>query len=220
MNLKSYIILLPLLMIAGFCESQEVAFWNKINNILTKSAKIDTVLVYQPKAGFSLGVFTTGQKAGFDVNVNFKAKYEDGSTLPCLSTYGISENLCKKVGLDMSYGNTGFGYGFEGGARSAQKKRSFGLNIVGKSWGVHFNYLSICNPFTTGIAIGEKGSENYWEGQWITKEMAMLRDLSIDGYYVFNNKRFAFPVTYKVGLVQPHTAGSWMLTVLTCTFAV
>lgn len=39
-----------------------------------------------------------------------------------------------------------------------------------------------------------------------------MRNFAIDGYYVFNNKRFAYPAAYKIGLVQRHTAGSWMLT--------
>lgn len=38
-----------------------------------------------------------------------------------------------------------------------------------------------------------------------------MRSFSIDGYYVFNNKRFAFPAAYKMSLVQRHTTGSWML---------
>ena len=205
-------ILLVLLMAAGLCQAQGVSFWEKVNYRLTKPAEIDTAFVYQPKAGFSLGLFTTGQKAGVDLDVDFNLKYDDGSTLPCLSTFHLSENLCKKIGLDVGYGNIGFGYGLEVGTRSVQKKSSLGLNIVGKSWGLHFNYFNISNPFTTSIAIGEPGSPEYLEDTWTAEEMARLKNLSIDGYYVFNNKRFAFPAAYKVGLVQRHTAGSWMLT--------
>lgn len=105
-------------------HAQEIGFWNKVNAFLTKPAVVDTAFVYQPKAGFSLGVFSTGQKAGFEVDVDFKMKYADGITLPGRSTYSLSENLCKKVGIDLGYGNVGFGYGLEVGPRSAQKKRS------------------------------------------------------------------------------------------------
>ncbi len=200
------------LFVAITTHAQEVGFWNKVNAFLTKPAVVDTAFVYQPKASFSLGLFSTGQKAGFDVDVNFKVKYADGTTLPCVSTYSLSEDLCKKVGLDLGYGNVGFGFGLEVGPRSAQKKHSLGLNIKGKSWGVHAEYFSISNPFTTGIAIGEAGSSSYWEDQWTTEENALLKNFTIDGYYVFNNKRFAYPATYKIGLVQRHTAGSWLVT--------
>lgn len=193
-------------------KAQHVGFWGKVNHFLTKPAKVDTMFVYQPSPGFSLGLFTTGQKAGFDVDADFKIKYDDGTTLPCSSTYSLSENLCKKIGLDLGYGNVGFGYGLEVGPRSAQKKRSLGLNIKGKSWGTHVEYYNISNPFTTGITIGNEGDADYWEDKWTTAEMARLQNFTIDGYYVFNNKRFAYPAAYKVGLVQRHTAGSWMVT--------
>lgn len=200
------------LFVAITTHAQEVGFWNKVNAFLTKPAVVDTAFVYQPKACFSLGLFSTAQKAGFDVDVNFKVKYADGTILPCVSTYSLSENLCKKVGLDLDYGNVGFGYGLEVGPRSAQKKRSLGLNVKGKSWGVHVEYFSISNPFTTGIVIGEAGSPDYWEDQWTTEENALLKNITVDGYYVFNNKRFAYPAAYKIGLVQRHTAGSWLVT--------
>ena len=82
-------------------KAQHAGFWGKVNHFL--------MFVYQPSPGFSLGLFTTGQKAGFDVDAVFKIKYGDGTTLPCSSTYSLSENLCKKIGLDLGYGNVGFG---------------------------------------------------------------------------------------------------------------
>ena len=206
------LIAIAFLFAAMSAHAQEIGFWNKVNAFLTKPAVVDTAFVYQPKAGFSLGLFSTGQKAGFDVDVDFKVKYADGTTLPCVSTYSLSENLCKKVGVDLGYGNVGFGYGLEVGPRSAQKKRSLGLNIKGKSWGAHVEYFSISNPFTTGLTIGEEGDEGFWEDQWTTEENALLKNFTVDGYYVFNNKRFAYPAAYKIGLVQRHTAGSWLVT--------
>ena len=122
------LIAIAFLFAAMSAHAQEIGFWNKVNAFLTKRAVVDTAFVYQPKAGFSLGLFSTGQKAGFDVDVDFKVKYADGTTLPCVSTYSLSENLCKKVGIDLGYGNVGFGYSLEVGPRSAQKKRSLGLN--------------------------------------------------------------------------------------------
>lgn len=201
------LIVIAFLFAAMSAHAQEIGFWNKVNAFLTKPAVVDTAFVYQSKAGFSLGLFSTGQKAGFDVDVDFKVKYADGTTLPCRSTYSLSENLCKKVGIDLGYGNVGFGYSLEIGPRSAQKRRSLGLNVQGKSWGVHVEYFSISNPFTTGLTIGEEGEEGYWEDQWTTEENALLKNFTLDGYYVFNNKRFAYPAAYKIGLIQRHTAG-------------
>ena len=192
--------------------AQEITFWQKVNDRLTKRADVDTTRIYQPRPGFSLGLFATGQKAGFDVNVSFDLISLEGIPKSGTAAYSISENLCKKIGLELGYGNVLLGYGFEVGPRSATKKRSFALNVVGRSWGVRLNYYNINNPFKTSIEWGKKGDEYYWTDELVAQDLAMLRSLSVDGYYVFNNKRFAFPATYKVGLVQRRTAGSWMLT--------
>ena len=137
----------------------------------------------------------------------------DGQSVPGLSTYRLSENLCKKVGLEVGYGNISLGYGFEVGHKSAWKKSAFAFNIIGKSWGVRFNYFKITNPFTSELTLGNEGDSLYIHDEIVSKESAILRNFAIDGYYVFNNKRFAYPAAYKIGLVQRHTAGSWMLTV-------
>ena len=191
-------------------QAQKTTFWHKVNYFLTKPAVVDTTRIYQPKPGFSLGLFSTEQKAGFYTNVKFNLDI-DGQSLPGLSTYRLSENLCKKVGLEVGYGNIGLGYGFEIGHKSAWKKSAFAFNIIGKSWGLRFSYFKITNPFTSGLTLGNEGDSIYINDEIISKESAVLRNFSIDGYYVFNNKRFAFPAAYKMSLVQRHTTGSWML---------
>ena len=193
-------------------QAQETTIWQKFNYFLTKPAVVDTTRIYQPKPCFSLGLFTTGQKAGFDVDVDFGINLDEMGSLNGVSSYSITENLCKKIGLEVGYGNVGFGYGLEVGPRSATKKRSFAFNIVGKSWGVRLNYFKITNPFTSGLALGDEGDSLYIHDEFTTEELASLRNFTIDGYYVFNNKRFAYPAAYKMGLVQRRTAGSWMLT--------
>ena len=193
-------------------QAQEITFWHKVNHFLTKPAPVDTTLIYQPKAGFSLGVFTTGQKASFDVDVNFMMDFGDGDRLTGVTQYNISENLCKKIGLEVGYGNVNLGYGLEVGPRSASKKRTFAFNILGRSWGVHLNYFKITNPFNSGLTIGNEEDEYYLHDEFTSSELAALRSFTVDGYYVFNNKRFAYPAAYKKSLVQRCTTGSWMLT--------
>lgn len=192
-------------------HAQKPIFWHKVNYFLTKPAKVDTTRIYQPAPGFSLGLFTTGQKASFNVDVNFMIKL-GYKPLTGISQYSLDESICKKIGLEVNYGNVGFGYGLEVGSRSAWKKSSFAFNIVGKSWGTHLDYFKITNPFLTGLTLGAEGDENYQHDEFISEEPATLRSFAIDGYYVFNNKRFAYPAAYKFGLIQRHTAGSWMLT--------
>ena len=209
--MKRLLIIIAFFLGVSSLQAQERTFWHKINYFLTKPAVVDTTRIYQPKPCFSLGLFSTGQKAVFNTNVKFIIDI-DGLSVPGLSTYRLSENLCKKVGLEVGYGNISLGYGFEVGHKSAWKKSAFAFNIIGKSWGVRFNYFKITNPFTSELTLGNEGDSLYIHDEIVSKESAILRNFAIDGYYVFNNKRFAYPAAYKIGLVQRHTAGSWMLT--------
>ena len=83
---------------------------------------------------------------------------------------------------------------------------------MGKSWGAKFNYSKISNPFISSMTIGQESDDDYFHDEIITEEAAILKNFTADGYYVFNNMRFAYPAAYKIGLIQRHTAGSWMLT--------
>ena len=210
--MRKFVIALTLFFCCVSLQAQEITIWQKVNYFLTKPAIIDTTRIYQPKSCFSLGLFTTGQKAGFNVDVNFGIDLDEMGSVAGVSNYSLSENPCKKIGLELGYGNVGFGYGLEVGPRSAWKKSAFAFNVVGKSWGVHLNYYNITNPFKSGLTLGTEGDSLYIHDEFISKELASLRSFTIDGYYVFNNKRFAYPAAYKMGLVQRRTAGSWMLT--------
>ena len=205
-------LIVVLLFAALTAHGQEVTFWHKVNHMFTKPADVDTMVVFQPKAGFSLGLFTTGQKAGFDVDVNYMIDFANNERMAGLSQYSLSESLCKKIGLEVGYGKVSLGYSLEVVPRSARKKSAFGLGIIGKSWGAKFNYSKITNPFISSLTVGQEGAEGYFHDEIITKEAAVLKNFTVDGYYVFNNKRFAYPAAYKMGLIQRHTAGSWMLT--------
>ena len=60
--------------------------------------------------------------------------------------------------------------------------------------------------------LGANLFDDYYEKEVLSDDPAKLECLYVDGYYVFNHKRFAYPAAYKAGLVQRRTAGSWMVT--------
>jgi hypothetical protein len=193
-------------------QAQELTFWQKVNKLLTTFPNIDSTYIYQPKQSFTLGMFSTVQQAGFDTRANFDIRNEDGTTTSGTSHYSLLEQPSMKLGLELGYGKFVLGYGIEVGPKSAYKKRALGLNLLGKSWGLHFNYFKVSNTFQSGIKIGYPEDENYCEDWMVSTNPAMLKYFSLDGYYVFNNKKFAYPAAYKAGLVQRKTAGSWMVT--------
>lgn len=209
--MRKHILFIVLFVGMTTMQAQDLTIWQKARIFLTKARDMDTTRIYQPEANFTLGLFTTGQKASFDVDVNFMLDLGNDKKITGLTQYNLRENLCQKIGLEVGYGNVSLGYGFEVGTRSAMKKRALAFNILGKSWGLHMNYYRITNPFKSSLTIGAEGDTDYFYDEFTSTELAELRSFSIDGYYVFNNKRFAYPAAYKKSMVQRRTAGSWML---------
>lgn len=194
-------------------QAQENRFLKKVHYFLTKPDDVDSTRIYQPnKACFAVGPFFSVQRAGFDVDVNFSVNSDEMESVTGVSSFSISETPCKKIGVEVDYGNIGFGYSHEIGAPSATTKRSLDFHMVGRSWGVGLNYFKISNPFTSGLTLWDEHDNVTLQDEFTTEELAMMRSFTIDGYYVFNNKRFAYPAAYKMGMVQRYTAGSFMLT--------
>ena len=109
--MKKLITLILLFCSVASLHAQEPVFLQKAYEFLIKRDDVDTTRIYQPsKACLSLGLFTTGQKAGFDVDVDFMIDFSDNERIAGLSQYSLSENLCKKIGLEVGYGNVGLGY--------------------------------------------------------------------------------------------------------------
>ena len=211
--MKKLLIITSLFLCMASLQAQKSPLLKKVYQFIIQPENVDTISIYQPsRACFSLGVFTTAQKAGFDVNLHFKADMGFEKPVSGLSQYSLSENICDKLGFEIAYGNVSLSYSFELGSKSAFKKNAFEFNIQGREWGVGVEYFKITNPFITSLTLGEEGDEYYYHDEIIAEGGTYLRSLYIDGYYVFNNKRFAYPAAYKIGMVQRHTAGSWLVT--------
>ncbi len=166
---KSLVVIFLLSMLST--QAQELNFWQKANNMLTKFKNIDSTYVYQPKQGFTLGLFSSIQRVGIDVTAMFDINYDD-LTLPGSSKYSLREGVSPKIGLELGYGKLVLGYGVEVGPKRAYKKQAFGLNLLGKSWGLHFNYFNLSNRFKTNIEIGEEGQDNYHTEEILSKDPA------------------------------------------------
>ena len=82
-------------------QAQELTFWQKVNYRLTKPAEIDTMRIYQPKAGLSLGAY-------FSVHADTlrkKATHEALTQIPqanLLFETDADETFCKTHALNDS----------------------------------------------------------------------------------------------------------------------
>lgn len=187
--------------------------WGKA--FIDKPENIDTTRVYQLPARFCFALTSSAQKVGFfaysDLNLNL---YTDGFSLSApveTSTY-LGERVCKKIGFEVGYGSLSFGYDVEIGQKSAENKRSLSFGMTNLKWGVSVSYFGLSNYIISDMTIGKPGDVIYMDTTERSNGLGKLRNFNIDGYYVFNGKRFAYTATNTINVVQKHTTGSFMLT--------
>ncbi len=138
-------------------------------------------IVYQPKAGFSLGAYFLGQRAGFDSKVKYSYSYLGEDTATMILKGKIVENFRNRVGGEIGYGCLNFGYAFEVGSKSAVEKKLFSFKFMNPVFGVSFEYYKICNPFYSSLEMGEADDEDYYYSENVISDVAVMRCFSIDG---------------------------------------
>ena len=174
---------------------------------IAKPEDIDTNYVYQLPARFSFALTNKVQMVGFFAYANFKVL----DTIPAQSLSYLGEGLYKKIGFEIGYGGTSFGYDVEVGRHSAAKRRSLSAGMQNLRWGIKGSYFGIKNYIISDMTLGEPGDWYYAEDLQTSSGLGNLRNLSIDGYWVFNHRRFAYTATNVMNVIQKHTSGSFML---------
>ncbi len=181
---------------------------------IDKPENIDTTRIYQLPARFCFAIVSKAQMVGFfaysDFNLNFVTE-DIGIRIPAEATSYLGERLCKKVGFEAGYGSVSFGYSVEIGQKSAKYKRSLSFGLSNLRWGARISYDGLSNYIVSNITVGKPGDIIYLDTLEQSDGLGKLRSLTLDGYYVFNSKRFGYTATNTINVVQKHTSGSFML---------
>ena len=172
-----------------------------------KTENIDTNYVYQFPPRISFALTNKLQMVGFFAYSDFKMF----DVIPATSVSYLGESIYKKIGFEVGYGSTSFGYDVEIGRRSAEKRRSLSFGMQNLRWGARVSYFGIKNYIISDVTVGNPGDDYYVEEIEKSSGLGNLRNLSLDGYWVFNHRRFAYTATKVMNVVQKHTSGSIML---------
>lgn len=215
--MKRFLLLLIMFITAISVQAQGVGHyieWGKA--FIDKPENIDTTRVYQLPARFSFALTSRAQRVGFisysEFNMLFNFADVFTLSLPAESTSYLGERVCKKVGFEVGYGSMSFGYDIEVGQKSAKYKRSLSFGMSNLKWGVRLSYVGLQNNIVNRMTIGKPDDIIYIDTIERSDEFGKMRNLTLDGYYVFNSKRFGYTATNTINVVQKHTAGSFMLT--------
>ena len=214
--MKRTFLLTVLLFSVFLCYSQQLNdYIEKGKAFIDKPENIDSTRIYQLPARFCFALTARAQMVGAfaysDFNLNF---YSDGVgfTLPATALSYLGERICKKVGFEVGYGSMSFGYDVEIGQKSAKYKRSLSFGMSNLKWGARISYTSLSNYIVSNMTIGKPDEWIYIDTTERSEGLGKLRSITLDGYYVFNSKRFGYTATNTINVVQKHTSGSFMLT--------
>ena len=190
------------------------------HNWLVKPRNVDSTYIYQQQLGFSPSLTGNfGQQS-----VRLTTTY-DIDELPYLDENGdeimvqnvriifndrMKESLSSRAGFNLALGRLGFGWSFELMPDSRQQSSAFTFSFRGNKFGLNVNYLNFTQSIVENVEI--QPSEIFGiDLDTYTIDSNSLRRLTIDGFYVINTRRFAYPPGIAGNMVQLRSAGSWLL---------
>lgn len=214
--MKRFFLLIVLFFSVVLCQAQQFDAYVEMGKaFIDKPENIDSTRIYQLPARFCFALTSRAQMVGAfaysDFNLNFYTE-EGGFTLPAQTLSYLGERVCKKIGFEVGYGSMSFGYDVEIGQKSAKYKRSLSLGLSNLKWGARISYTGLSNYIISNMTIGKPGEPIYIDTTETSDGLGKMRILTLDGYYVFNSKRFGYTATNTINVVQKHTAGSFILT--------
>lgn len=127
---------------------------------------------------------------------------------------GQTEGQHLRADLDASHKMTmSFAVGYRGLTLSfavnplkwAGKYKDLEYNVIsyGRRFGFDVNYVT-ANTFGGNMQHGNTETE-------VERGYIGQRQLSVNGYYVFNHRRFSYPAAFSQSQIQLRSAGSWLL---------
>lgn len=126
----------------------------------------------------------------------------------------IRTDVSTSVGVRVGYKGLAAHYAFN---VAGDKGRDFSLSSSGTWYCVHFRL----HEFKTkepqvhyeGNFYPENGGDPKWVSrtdQWPLTSPIKAKTMVLDGYYIFNKRRFSYKAAYRQSVIQRRSAGSWL----------
>lgn len=120
----------------------------------------------------------------------------------------IKTDISSYVGVWAGYRGYGIGYSRNVGG---DKGSLFKLGATGGSYGVNLRIHNFETDEPTVKLTGELPSTEEYNGTFLLFDPIKVRTLTLDGYYLFNGKRFSYAAAYDQSVIQKRSAGSLMV---------
>lgn len=214
MNSK-YIILISLFCASASAAAQDVTeVWEQTKGILKESSfgkkNLDPAYALQPGLHWTASVGATGLGLGTNLNSDIElTDYLESGTRVVNATLetGMKRRMYKKVNLGLSFGDLALNMGFEVGKKMPKRNTYFNLGTAGSYYGARIQYYKTFE-YVEGMLRFDGGE--YPPIELASENPCQLRELTIDGFYAFNRRKFVYTATYGGRIVQRRSVGSWM----------
>ena len=209
-------LVLALLGVAASASAQDVdSLWLLAKDYVQKQASrrkdIDPDYALQPELKWNVMLEGTGIRMGADLHSDITVTDLSAGTPQTLHATletGMKKRPYKKVGGGLSYGGLGLSFGFEVGKTSPKRNTYFNLGTTGSYYGARIQYDK-SHEFVEGVL--DVDTEGFTPMALTSENPCQMRDLTIDGFYAFNRKKFVYTAAYGGRIVQRRSAGSWMV---------
>lgn len=182
----------------------------QLSRFTQPSRHFDTTYVVQPRMLWSIAWENTLIRTG--VGLTSEVTVTDFGDTPASPVHATLESrlqrrLYKKVGGIVSYGGLRLAYGREADKRNPGRNTFSSLSLTRPSFGVQVQYYKISEYVEGSLSVDGVSTPT----PFLSAEPALMRDMSIDLYYLFNHRRFSYTSTALGRTLQRRSAGSWML---------
>jgi len=209
------ILLLFALTSAGAQDKEYVAerlvagFFNKIVN---PDPRFDASYVTKPVLPWSFTLDNTLLSTGVNIKneievTDYSLGSENASTINAVFKTRLERHLHKKIGISAGYGGLRLSAGMAVWAKNPGKNSFLSVSLRNPAFGARLHYYSLQEYLDGNLAI--EGVESPFE--FVSDYPALMRTISGDVYYIFNNRRFAYDASTGGNVVQRRSAGSFML---------
>ena len=166
----------------------------------------DTNYMVKPHEKLRLGTSVNLSGANLTLSGKLSDYYDFQMPLDAQAKSSIGLNLCYR-GLTMGFSFSPFHLG------GKNSDSDFGISIYNNRWGMDAIYHS-AKTFrgTFSMTPNAKADTTAIDFSFDIASGLIRQDLyALNGYYVFNWRKFAFPAVFDQSWLQRRSAGSWML---------
>ena len=182
---------------------------NLFTGLTAPGKKYDTAYVYQIPLKWMVGEEGEVLRVGADLHSNLSVTDLRGDT-PSIRKgtmdIGMRNDLYRKLGISAGFGGLSLGYGLQVGKKGDRRNSVFSLGTTSSFWGARVRYTKFYQYPEGTLVYGDDVID------LDSNDKGQMRNLSLDGCYAFDRKRFVYSAAYGGRALQRRSAGSFLVT--------